>query len=276
MYNIGTYQELDVDHKGEHGYYLKATEAYDEILLPFNEIIGEIIEGDRVRVFIYLDNKDRLVATMKTAYASVGELAYLKLVSQVDFGAFFDIGLQRDLFVPKQETNFELKKNHSYLIRVYLDKSDRLCGSTKVYDDLQTDHSYKLHEIVKGTVIRVNPEVGVYVALENKYKGMVPIQTCFLDLVEGQVLDFRIIRIREDNKIDLSTQLKIEEQLDADAEKIYAMLNQEGGRLNYHDKSEPEKIKKKFQMSKKAFKRAVGRLLKENKIEIYDTYIEKK
>lgn len=276
MYKIGEYQDLNVDHKAETGYYLKAEEAYDEILLPFNEVIGEIVEGQVVRVFIYIDNKDRLVATMKTSKVCVGELAYLKLVSEVEFGAFFDMGLQRDLFVPLQEIGFTLKKNHSYLIRVYLDKSKRLCGSTKVYDVLGTDHAYKLHDQVSGTVIRVNPEVGIYVALENKYKGMVPIQTCFMDLDEGQVLDFRVIRIREDNKIDLSTQLKLADQMDTDADKIYAMLNQEGGRLNFHDKSRPEDIKDKFQMSKKAFKRAVGRLLKEEKIEIYDAYIELK
>jgi len=273
---IGSFQDLFVDRLVDQGYYLKSTSDTDDILLPLNEVEGEIEVGDYVRVYIYLDHKERLVATMKTAKASVGEIAYLKLVNEVKFGAFFDLGIKRDLFVPKQEIAFDLKRNRSYLIRIYVDKSNRLCGSTRVYDALAHDHPYQVNDVVEGTVVRVNPQVGVFVALENKYQGMVPIQTCFMDLEEGQVLNFRVIRVREDGKVDLSTQLKVADQMSQDSDKIFAILNQEGGRLNFHDKSDPEAIKAKFQMSKKAFKRAIGRLLKEDKIEIYETYIEKK
>jgi hypothetical protein len=276
MFKIGEYQLLDINRRDESGFYLKELEGDEEVILPFEEVIGEVSIGDSIVVFIYVDHDDNLVATMKTSQASLGDIAYLKLVSQVDFGAFFDIGLKRDLFVPLKEIVYPLKKNRQYLIEVYLDKSNRLCGTTKVYDGLKTDHSFKADDIVMGTVIRINPEVGVFVAVENKYKGMVPTETYFMDLEEGQVLDFRVVRVREDKKLDLSTEQKIVDQLEKDAEKIYAMLNQEGGRLNFHDKSDPEAIKKKFQMSKKAFKRAIGRLLKMDRIEIYESYIEKK
>ena len=276
MFKIGEYQLLDVNRRDESGFYLKNTEGDDEVILPFEEVVGEISPGDSIVVFIYLDHDENLVATMKSSLASVGDIAYLKLVSQVDFGAFFDIGLKRDLFVPLKEIVYPLKKNREYLIEVYLDKTNRLCGTTKVYDSLKTDHAISGGDVVTGTVIRINPEVGVFVAVENKYKGMVPIETCFMDLEEGQVLDFRVVRVREDKKLDLSTEQKIVDQLDKDADKIYAILNQEGGRLNFHDKSDPQAIKKKFQMSKKAFKRAIGRLMKSGKIEIYESYIQKK
>lgn len=276
MYKIGEYQLLEVTEKVSSGFLLRHAEATSNLLLPNGEVIGDVEEGDSVMVFVYHDTEDRPVATMKTVLATVGDLAYLKVADIVEFGAFLNIGIQRDIFLPLQEQNYELKKGKSYLVYTYLDKSERLCATTKVYDYLSVDHEYKSNDVVKATVIRVNPEIGVYVAVENKYQGMIPNNEYFESFVEGDEVELRVIRIRDDKKLDLATRKLIKDQMVVDAERIYFELNKAGGRLNVHDKSSPEEIKAKFAMSKKAFKRAVGRLLREEKIEIYESYIEKK
>jgi len=275
MYNIGTFQLLEVVGEIQGGYAVKTTED-DPILLPLGECIGEIEIDDHVMVFVYKDTKDRLITTMKTPLASVGELAYLKIVDVVEFGAFAHIGIQRDLFVPIQEMESPLKIKNSYLLRMYLDKSDRLCATTKVYNNLSTDHEYKANDFVKATVVRINPEIGVFVAIDNKFKGMIHKNEYFENFEVGQIVDLRVIRVREDNKMDLATRRLIADQLSVDAEKIYSKLLSEGGKLYFHDKSSPEAIKAEFELSKKAFKRALGRLLKEEKIEIYEEFIQAK
>lgn len=276
MINIGQYQSLEVEGKSGNGFMLKHEDDETMILLPNEEVLGQIDVGDKIMVFIYKDNKNRLVATMKESLISVGQMASLKMVNTIEIGAFFDMGLDRDLFVPKKEINFDLEKNKSYLIYCYLDKQDRLCGTTRVYDYLSNDHSFKNNDQTWGTIVRINMEVGVFVAVENKYQGMIPLNEYFEKHREGEKIDLRVIRVREDMKLDMATRKLIGDQIGEDSEKIYYELNKAGGRLYFHDKSDPEAIKTKFGLSKKAFKRALGKLLKEEKIEMYPEYIEKK
>jgi len=275
MYNMGTFQLLEVVGEIQGGYAIKSGED-DPILLPTGECIGDIEMNDNVMVFVYKDTKDRLVATMKTPLATVGDIAYLKVVDMVEFGGFAHIGLQRDIFIPLQEMETPLKINNSYLFRVYLDKTSRLCATTKIYNILSTDHSYKTNDRVKATVVKINPEVGVFVAVDDKFQGMIPKNEYFENFELGQVVELRVIRVREDKKLDLATRRLVADQLVVDSEKIYSKLLAEGGKLYFHDKSSPDAIKAEFEMSKKAFKRAVGRLLKDNKIEIYEEFIQVK
>lgn len=274
MYKIGEYQLVDIDEKNQYGYMVKI-EDEESILLPYGEVLGDIEIGESIMVFVYLDTKDRLVATMNTPKAVVGDLAYLKVVDQTDFGYFLDFGLKRDLFMPLKACNYDIQVNKSYLVFIYVDKSNRLCATTKVYDYLKVDHNYKANDQVSGTIIRINPEVGVFVAVDNQYKGLIPKNEYFGSDRPGNILDLRVIRVREDQKLDLATRKKIEDQMSIDAEIIYSRLLQAGGKLDFHDKSDPEAIKAAFSMSKKAFKRALGRLMKENKIEMFETYIKK-
>jgi len=276
MYKIGEFQLLTIVGKGQGGLYVKAEDAENAVLLPTGEMLGELAVEDSVMVFIYKDTEDRLVATMKEPLAVVGDVAYLKVADTVEFGAFVDIGLQRDVFVPLKQNSSSLKKGKSYLFHIYVDKSERLCATPKVYDYLTIDHDLKANDAVKGTVISINPEIGVYVAVENKYKGMIPNNEYFESFAVGQVVDLRVIRVREDKKLDLATRKLVADQMSIDAEKIYSKLLHEGGKLYFHDKSSPEAIKAEFSMSKKAFKRALGRLMKDEKIEMFEEYIQKK
>lgn len=274
MYKIGDYQLVDINDKTQYGYMVSIEEAKD-ILLPFGEVLGDVSVGESVMVFVYLDTKDRLVATMNTPLATVGEIAYLKLVDKTDFGYFLDMGLKRDLFMPLKACSFDVELQKKYLVYIYVDKSNRLCATTKVYDYLSTDHAYKANDQVVGTIIRDNPEIGVYVAVDNKFKGMIPKNEYFGSHRPGTILDLRVIRVREDNKLDLATRKRVEDQISIDAEIIYSRLLQAGDRLEFHDKTDPEVIRASFSMSKKAFKRALGRLMKEAKIEMYEDHIEK-
>ncbi|MBN2796672.1 MAG: S1 RNA-binding domain-containing protein [Clostridia bacterium] len=276
MIKLGTYQLLEVEGKTGEGFVVKHSDDDQMILLPNEEVLGQIDVGDSIMAFTYRDNQNNLTATMKESKVTVGELAYLKVVNIIEIGAFFDIGLKRDLFVPKKEINFEIERNKSYLVYCYLDKQERLCGTTRVYDHLSQDHTFKNNDQTWGTIVRINMEVGVFVAVENKYQGMIPLNEYFEKYKEGEKIDLRVIRVRDDKKLDMATRQLIGDQIIVDAEKIYFELNKAGGKLMFHDKSDPEAIKKKFGLSKKAFKRALGKLLKEDKIEIYPEYIMKK
>lgn len=276
MYKIGEYQLLDVEEKTGKGFMLKDAAASQGVLLSNDEVLGQIDVGDSIMVFLYHDSKNEIVATMKESLALVGQFAYLKATNITEFGTFFDMGLQRDLFVPLKELNYEVQKNNKYLLYCYLDKSGRLCGTTRVYDHLTTDHTFRANDMVKAIVVRINPEVGVFVAVENKYQGMIPMNEYFEDFSEGDAVELRVIRVREDKKLDLATRHLVKDQMVVDAERIYFELIKAGGRLAFSDKSDPAQIKSKFNMSKKAFKRAVGRLLKEEKIELFETYMVKK
>lgn len=276
MYNLGAFQLLTIVGKSSGGFYVKAEGEEQAVLLPSGEVVGEVDVDDSVMVFIYKDTKDRLVATMKTPLAVVGDVAYLKVSDIVEFGAFIDVGLQRDVFVPLKEMKMLLKKGKSYLFYIYVDKSERLCATPKVYDYLTVDHEYKANDRVTGTVISVNSDVGVFVAVDNQYKGMIPKNEYFEDFAVGDLVDLRVIRVREDKKLDLATRHLVADQMVVDSEKIYSKLLHNGGKMYYHDKSSPEAIKAEFSMSKKAFKRALGRLMKENRIEMFEDHITKK
>ncbi len=274
MYIVGDYQLLYVIKELQIGYLLGEEGAEDLVLLPHNECVGEISIDSPVMVFIYRDTEDKLVATMKTPYAIVGDLKKLEVVDNVDFGSFIDIGLQRDVLVPLKEMEEPLKVNKKYLFYLYLDRSERICATTRVYGRLSTDHELKAGDKVQATVVRVNKEIGTYVAIEDQYQGMIPKTECYKELHLGDELELRVIRVREDQKVDLSCREKIADQIDIDAEMIFKEI--EKGKLHVTDKSDPELIKRKFSISKKAFKRAVGRLLKEGKIELLEDGIIKK
>lgn len=277
MYKVGEYQTLEVMREFDFGYFLNFQSGDDQndILLPKAEAFESLEIGSKIRVFVYLDAQDRLVSTMKEPLCVVGDVAYLKVVDKVEFGAFLDIGLQRDVFLPLNEIMFDLKIGNKYLFYIYLDKSGRICASTKVYDHLTVDHNYKPNDRVNATVYLDNPEVGVFVAVDNKYNGLIPKNECFEKYEPGQIVNLRVIRVREDGKLDLSSRNLVADQISIDAEIIYSKLISQGGKLNFNDKSSPESIEKEFSLSKKAFKRALGRLMRDGKIEMYEGYIEK-
>ena len=229
--------------------------------------------GDEVKVFIYRDSQDRLIATVNKPLVELDETAVLTVKEVSKNGAFLDWGLEKDLFLPYKEQTVSIKSGDKVLVGVYLDKSNRLCATMKAYKFLKCTSTYEPDDVVTGTVYNYNPEYGVFVAVDNKYHGLVQKKELTTRLEIGQQIQARVKSVRPDGKLDLSLRKKAYLQMDEDAEKIYKYIENNGGQLGYTDKAKPEVIREDFQMSKSEFKRAIGRLLKEHRIIIGESNI---
>lgn len=238
----------------------------EEILLPKNQLDDNVKEGDEVEVFVYKDSEDRLIATKKEPKIKLNELAVLEVIDKNDFGAFLYWGLEKDLFLPFKQQTCKVEKGKSYLVSLYVDKSERLCATMNVSKYLKEDSEYKKDDEVEATIYEVRREVGLLVAVDNKYFGLVPKNEYFENYAVGDSIKCRVIKVREDGKLDLSPRKKAYEQIDVDAECIMKNIIQNKGYIEFNDESSPEEIKREFKMSKKAFKRAIGKLFKDGKI----------
>lgn len=276
MIKLGEVQELIVVKKVEFGVYLAQSkeESEERVLLPIKQVPKETDIGDSIRVFIYRDSEDRLIATTKEAKITLGKVALLRVEQVGNLGAFLDWGLEKDLFLPFKEQTWRVSEGEECLVAVYIDKSNRLCGTMKVYHYLNMDSPYKKEDRVTGLVYEISREFGAFVAVDDKYSGLIPVKELYGNIKEGDRITARVTAVKEDGKLDLSVREKAYLQMDVDAEKIMKLLEQYEGELPFNDKASPEIIRNKTQMSKNEFKRAVGRLLKSGKIIITETTIK--
>ena len=263
---LGQKQVLTVVKKVDFGVYLGSDE--ERVLLPKKQVPEGIEAGDPVEVFLYKDSSDRMIATTNEPKITVGELAVLEVVDVGRIGAFLDWGLEKDLLLPFKEQTVKVEKGDRCLVSLYVDKSGRLCATMKVYPLLRTDSPYKKDDMVRGTVYGISREYGVFVAVDDRYSALIPRREVYGRMYIGQQVEARVAEVKPDGKLDLSVRGKIPEQMDADAQQIMERIVKNGGFLPFTDKAEPERIKTEFGMSKAAFKRAVGRLLKQGRITI--------
>lgn len=271
---LGKKQVLTIVKKVDFGVYLGTEE--ERVLLPKKQVPEGVEPGDPVEVFLYKDSGDRLIATTNEPKLQLGELAVLTVADTNKFGAFLGWGLEKDLFLPFKQQTGKLEKGDKCLVSLYIDKSERLCATMKVYDMLDTDSPYQKDDMVEGIIYDTSNEFGVFVAIDNRYSALIPKKEAYGKLKVGQVVRARVTDVKEDGKLDLSVRDKIPMQMDKDAEMIWKKLLNCGGELPFHDKADPELIKAELGLSKNAFKRAVGRLLKEGKIEIGEKNIRVK
>lgn len=268
---LGEKQVLTVVKKVDFGVYLGSDE--ERVLLPKKQVPEEIEIGDPIEVFLYKDSSDRMIATTREPKITIGRLAVLEVVDVGRIGAFLDWGLEKDLLLPFKEQTIKVEKGDRCLVSLYIDKSGRLCATMKVYPLLQTDSPYKKDDTVHGTVYEVSREFGVFVAVDNKYSALIPRREVYGRMYPGQEIEARVAAVKADGKLDLSIRHRIPEQMDDDARKIVERMKKNGGVLPFTDKADPERIRDELGMSKAAFKRAVGRLLKQGKINIGETKI---
>ena len=219
-------------------------------------------------MFIYKDSSDRLIATTDRPKAAVGELAVMKVAQVSRIGAFLDWGLEKDLFLPYKEQTKKLHEGEEILAAVYIDKSSRLCGTMKVYYYLSTEAPYEKEDTVTGVVYEISNNFGVFVAVDYKYSAMIPRQEAQGCYKVGEEVTCRVSAVREDGKLTLSPKKKAYLQIYEDAENVLETIREFDGVLPFDDKAAPELIQREFGLSKNAFKRAVGHLLKEKKIEL--------
>ena len=266
MMKIGKRQVLTVVKKVDFGVYLGSDD--EKVLLPKKQVPEGIDLGDPVEVFLYKDSDDRLIATTNEPKVELGELAVLKVVDTSKFGAFLDWGLEKDLFLPFKQQTTKVQKGDQCLVTLYIDKSERLCATMRIYDLLRKDSPYKKDDEVQGIIYEISDNFGAFVAVDNQFSALIPKKDTFGNLKVGQMVQARVAAVKADGKLDLSIKDKIPMQMEKDAEMIYARIQACGGELPFTDKADAELIKQEFNMSKNAFKRAIGRLLKEKKVEI--------
>ncbi len=263
--NLGQFQKLTVQKKVDFGLYL--TDGEDRVLLPKKQVPEGISIGDEVSVFIYKDSLDRLIATTREPKLTIGSFGVLR-VSQVNkVGAFLDWGLEKDLFLPFKEMTRQPQPEDEILVRVYIDKSQRLCASMKgIYELLSRRAPYAVGDEVEARIYEFGHDFGTFVALEDKYSAMIPRHEDTKNYRIGDVIMVRITGIKEDGKCDVTIRDKAYVQMEDDAEALLSLIESYAGVLPFTEKASPEVIKRETGLSKAAFKRAVGRLYKERKI----------
>lgn len=273
MLVLGRKQTLKVVKKVEFGVYLAEnmndTEK-DRVLLPGKQVPEGTETGDSLEVFLYKDSRDRLIATTREPALQVGETAVLKAKQVTKIGAFLDWGLEKDLLLPYHEQTTRIQEDKEYLVALYVDKSSRLCATMKVYHYLSTRTPYVLGDTVKGRVYEISRNFGVFVAVDDKYSALIPAREAKGKYRPGEILDLRVTEVKEDGKMNVSDRQKAYLQMDEDAENVYSVIEEFAGVLPFDDKASPEVIQREFGLSKNAFKRAVGHLLRDGKIELKD------
>ncbi len=279
MILLGKKQTLTVVKTVEFGIYLAEkpdAPAEERVLLPAKQVPAGIGEGDRIEVFIYKDSQDRMIATTNEPKFQLGQIALLKVKQVTKIGAFLDWGLEKDLLLPYHEQVIRVREGDECLVALYIDKSSRLCATMKVYSYLSTRTPYGIGDEVKGRVYQISEKFGVFVAVDDKYSALIPAREAQGKYRPGTILDLRVTEVKEDGKMNVSDRQKAYIQINEDAESVLSVIEEFAGVLPFDDKASPQVIQREFGLSKNAFKRAVGHLLKEGKIEIKDRRIYKK
>lgn len=274
MIEIGTKQKLIVVKHEDFGIYLgesRSAGPEERILLPKKQVPPDTKDGDTLEVFIYLDSDDRKIATVNEPAVTLHHTATLRVRQMTKIGAFLDWGLEKDLLLPFHEQTKTVHEGEEVLVALYVDKSERLAATMLVYPYLETDSPYHEGDEVEGLVYQLAHNFGVFIAVDRKYSGLIPKQEAQGDYEVGQTLSLRVTKVLEDGKLNLSAQKKAYLQLDIDADEILTKIRDDyDGDLPFSDKADPDTIKDVFGLSKAAFKRAVGHLYKNRKIEITD------
>lgn len=265
MINIGQFNVLEVVRKSEFGYYLDrgTGRTKDDILLPKSELKGkEINIGDKLEVFIYRDSKDRIISTLRKPLATVGDLAVLRVVENSPIGTFLDFGLEKDILVPKKEMLYEMEVGKSYLVYLYIDKTGRIAATTDVDRYLDYMEEPKKLDNVSGIVYGYQTNKSLSVAINNEFKGTVLNTEYFTDIKPGDIVSGKISKVYEDGMVKIQIRENRLTEKEILENKILDYLKENGGQMEFNDKSSADDIKRTFKCSKNYFKMALGGLMK--------------
>ena len=238
MIELGKTQTLYVVNQVDFGVYLGETAnapAAERVLLPKKQVPEGIRTGDTLEVFIYKDSQDRLIATTRKPVLQVGELAVLPVAQTAKVGAFLDWGLEKDLLLPFREQTARVREKDECLVALYVDKSSRLCATMKVYHYLSTDSPYQAGDMVRGRVYEISDRFGIFVAVDDKYSGLIPHQEAQGNYHVGDVLTLRVSQVKEDGKLTLSSRQKAYLQIEEDAHMILGVIEEFGNVLPFDD-----------------------------------------
>lgn len=272
MFLLGEKQKLVIVKTVEFGVYLSSDKNNKEekVLLPKKQVPDNAKVGDSLDVFIYKDSKDRLIATVHEPKLTIGQVARLTVSQVGKIGAFLDWGLEKDLFLPFKEQTKRVEPGEEVLVTLYTDKSSRLCATMKIYPYLSKESPYQKDDMVSGMIYEISDRFGAFVAVDDKYSALIPKREMYGKLTVGTQVQARVSEVKEDGKLDLCVRQKAHILIAVDSYKVVEEIKKCGGKLPFNDKASPELIREKMGMSKAEFKRAVGNLLKNKKIEILE------
>ena len=274
MISLGMVQTLQIVKRVEFGVYLSdSAEAEVRVLLPKKQVPEYAGMGDVLSVFVYRDSRDRMIATTTVPKLTLHKVAKLRVAQVGRVGAFLDWGLEKELLLPYAEQTRRVAEGEECLVALYIDKSDRLCATMNVYPYLASDSPYRAEDRIGGTVYEISEHFGAFVAVDDRYSGLIPKKELYGNVRVGDVIQARVTGVREDGRLNLSIREKAYLQMDADAKRLLEIIGSFDGVLPFTDKASPEVIRRETQMSKNEFKRAVGRLLKEGKVQITEQAI---
>lgn len=264
---IGQQNTLRVIRQRDPGAFLDGG-VFGTILLPQRYVPDNCREGDLLEVFVYLDSEDQLIATTDSPKLRVGQFGYLQVAALSAVGAFLDWGLPKDLLLPFSEQRHPAEQGKRYLVRAYLDNSNRIAASTKLdkFLDLQPAH-YRRHQQVE-LLVAERTELGYKVIVEHAHWGLIHHQDLFQTLRYGQRLSGFIKQQRDDGKLDILLQEPGYAPVGDLSQQIVQLLHHHDGFLALTDRSSPEQIRQLFGVSKKKFKMALGALYKQRQISI--------
>jgi len=268
MIQLGQVNTLEIIREAVQGLYIADVDG-NEVLLP-NRYVPEVFKvWDKIDVFVYLDNEERLVATTDKPYIKLNDFALLRCNQVSDHGAFLDWGLVKELFCPFKEQAFKMKPGGWYLVYCYLDeKTNRLVASSKTNQFLD-NKTLTVSEFDEVDLIVSHPsDIGMNVIVNKMHAGLIYKDNIFIDISIGDKLKGIVKKIRPGNKLDISLGQIGYRNIEPNAELIMHELHDNDGFLNLTDKSNPDEIKDALQMSKKNFKKAIGTLYKQRLIEI--------
>ncbi|APY12522.1 GntR family transcriptional regulator [Seonamhaeicola sp. S2-3] len=268
MMQLGQINTLEILRETDHGVYL-VDEENNEVLLPNRYVPDTFKIWDKIDVFVYLDNEERLVATTDEPYIKLGDFALLRCSQVTDYGAFLDWGLVKELFCPFKEQAFKMKPGGWYLVHCYLDeKTERLVASSKTNRFL-SNKELTVNQFDEVDLIVSHPsDIGWNVIVNKTHLGLIYKDNIFTDISVGDKLKGIVKKIRPGNKLDIALGQIGYRNIEPNAKRILQTLEDNSGFLNLTDKSDPELIKETLQMSKKNFKKAVGSLYKQKRIQI--------
>ncbi len=279
-YGPSTVAVLTVVRESEMGAFLDAEtgRTNDDILLHKTQQTEPVHIGDQVKVFLYLDPKHRLTASMRVPRLKEGQIARMRVINVTKDGAFLDVGAERGIFMPYAGMRGKLQIGEVVWAKLYTDKSGRLAVTMKVEDEMRraSVKAVDVHkgQMVKGSVYNIT-DSGAFMLTTERYIAFIANKEMQEHPRVGQELEARITYVRPDGRINASLREAKEKALVSDADKILMFLQSNNGRMPYCDTSSPELIKGKFKISKAAFKRALGHLYKDGLIEMKDgwTYL---
>jgi predicted RNA-binding protein (virulence factor B family) len=275
MLKIGKNNVMVVDSRVDFGLYLISEE--ERILLPQKYVPEDIDLGDTLEVFVYTDSEDRLIATTLKPHGMVDDFVFLEAKDVASFGTFMDWGLEKDLLVPKSEQQNRMVVGKKYLTKICFDDvTGRVYGTTKIAANCEKSIKDLMEGQKVDLLIHAFTKIGIMAVINNRYYGMLYTNETYQDLSIGDTCTGYIMRLREDEKIDLTLKKPGYKSLKGSEDTIVSILNQAGGFIPCHDKSAPKTIQTVFSMSKKEFKRATGGLYKKGVLEISKTGIRLK